>query len=424
MGSPEWGSDPRFATKPDRVANWDALHALMSAGAGSTTSSGSPIWRRPRTCRAFRCASRPSSSPRRSSRIAVSGATSRSPATVKAPGPPFGMTCTPKAPPPLRVETARRPNPPPLAGEGRVAVEGGRGCAAAALRHPRARFQLGHRRPDDDALSRGDGRRGHQGRGAGPRRSGPRLRTAHGARPGQARHRARPEEAARRSTIARRLAARVDVLVENFATGVMDRLGLGADALREVNPELIYVSASGLGRTGPEAHAVAYGTLLQCYAGFAGLNRHPEIPPRVGFAWLDPMCGLMLAFVTAAALWQRARSGPDGGRADRFLDDRGDAVDDGRAAARDAARRRPLTGRQSFRTPCAARRLSLRRQRRLDRHRRRRRRGVAGALRVGAGAGPACRARAGRTRRAAARDRRGACSSGRGRVGRKRPPPN
>ena len=89
----------------------------------------------------------------------------------------------------------------------------------------------------------------------------------------------------------------------------MDRLGLGADVLQTLNPNLIYVSASGLGRTGPEAHAVAYGTLLQCYAGFAGLNRHPEIPPRVGFAWLDPMCGLMLAFIVAAGLWQRRRYG-------------------------------------------------------------------------------------------------------------------
>src|SRR6185437_3584926 len=111
----------------------------------------------------------------------------------------------------------------------------------------------------------------------------------------------RPEAVA----LARALAARCDVLVENFATGVMDRLGLGADALRAENPDLIYVSASGLGRTGPEAQAAAYGTLLQCYAGFAGLNRHPGVPPRVGFAWLDPMCGLMLAFVTAAALWRR-----------------------------------------------------------------------------------------------------------------------
>jgi benzylsuccinate CoA-transferase BbsF subunit len=109
--------------------------------------------------------------------------------------------------------------------------------------------------------------------------------------------------------VAGRLAARSDVLIENFATGVMERLGLGAEALRALNPDLIYVSASGLGRTGPEAHAVAYGTLLQCYAGFAGLNRHPDVAPRIGFAWLDPMCGLMLAFIVAAALWHRRRTG-------------------------------------------------------------------------------------------------------------------
>jgi benzylsuccinate CoA-transferase BbsF subunit len=91
----------------------------------------------------------------------------------------------------------------------------------------------------------------------------------------------------------------------------MDRLGLGAAALQAINPDLLYVSASGLGRTGPESHAVAYGTLLQCYAGFAGLNRHPDVPPRIGLAWLDPMCGLMLAFVVAASIWHCRRS--DGG---------------------------------------------------------------------------------------------------------------
>jgi crotonobetainyl-CoA:carnitine CoA-transferase CaiB-like acyl-CoA transferase len=109
--------------------------------------------------------------------------------------------------------------------------------------------------------------------------------------------------------IARALAARSDVVLENFATGVMERLGLGAGDLQAVNPGLLYVSESGLGRTGPEARAVAYGTLLQCYAGFAGLNRHPDIAPRVGFAWLDPMCGLMLAFIVAAGLWRRRRAG-------------------------------------------------------------------------------------------------------------------
>jgi benzylsuccinate CoA-transferase BbsF subunit len=109
--------------------------------------------------------------------------------------------------------------------------------------------------------------------------------------------------------VARALAAKSDVLIENFATGVMERLGLGAEALQALNPGLLYVSASGLGRTGPEAHAVAYGTLLQCYAGFAGLNRHPGVPPRIGFAWLDPMCGLKLAFIVAATLWHRRRTG-------------------------------------------------------------------------------------------------------------------
>jgi crotonobetainyl-CoA:carnitine CoA-transferase CaiB-like acyl-CoA transferase len=89
----------------------------------------------------------------------------------------------------------------------------------------------------------------------------------------------------------------------------MDRLGLGAEALKAVNPDLIYISASGMGRTGPDSRAVAYGTLLQCYGGFAGLNRHPEVAPRIGLAWLDPMCGLMLAFVAAAALWHRQHEG-------------------------------------------------------------------------------------------------------------------
>jgi crotonobetainyl-CoA:carnitine CoA-transferase CaiB-like acyl-CoA transferase len=109
--------------------------------------------------------------------------------------------------------------------------------------------------------------------------------------------------------IAKQLAAESDVLIENFATGVMDRLGLGAAELQAANPNLTYVSASGSGRTGPEAKGVAYGTLLQCYAGFAGLNRHPERPPRVGFAWVDPMCGLLLPFLAAASLWRRAQVG-------------------------------------------------------------------------------------------------------------------
>ncbi len=105
------------------------------------------------------------------------------------------------------------------------------------------------------------------------------------------------------------LAARSDLVVENFATGVLDRLGIGEEALRRVNPNLILVSASGVGRTGPEADRVAYGTLLQCYSGFAGLNGHPGASPRVGMAWLDPMCGLMLALIATAAVFDRQTTG-------------------------------------------------------------------------------------------------------------------
>ena len=79
--------------------------------------------------------------------------------------------------------------------------------------------------------------------------------------------------------------------------------------MRAIKPDLVYVSASGSGRSGPQARGVAYGTLLQSFTGFAGLNRHLGRAPRVGFAWLDPMCGLLLAFSVAAAIWQLRHSG-------------------------------------------------------------------------------------------------------------------
>jgi crotonobetainyl-CoA:carnitine CoA-transferase CaiB-like acyl-CoA transferase len=103
------------------------------------------------------------------------------------------------------------------------------------------------------------------------------------------------------------LVAESDVVLENFAIGVMERLGLGEAKLREVNPEIVYVSSSGVGRTGPQADAVAYGTLVQCFVAFADLNGFPDRPPSPGFAWADPLCGMLLAFSSTAALYARAR---------------------------------------------------------------------------------------------------------------------
>jgi crotonobetainyl-CoA:carnitine CoA-transferase CaiB-like acyl-CoA transferase len=110
----------------------------------------------------------------------------------------------------------------------------------------------------------------------------------------------------------RRLVGRADVIVENFATGVMERLGLGYDALRAIRPDIILLSASGLGRTGPHAEWVAYGNLLSAYSGFAALNDPHGDEPRTGLAWADPLCGLFMAFAVVAALHARDRG--HGGR--------------------------------------------------------------------------------------------------------------
>ena len=288
MGSPDWGRDPRFATKPDRVANWDALHALMSAWsrqhgkqwiADAAQAAHVPSFPLREPAEQFE-------SPQLEHRnfwraIEVSGR------KIRAPGAPFGVQIA------NTVAGATRSDadgPLPLSGVRVLDFS----WVIAGPTTTRYLAAMGAEVIKIEAPGRGDpGRASH-------------LHTVLGqAKRGIVLDLKNPEAVA----VARALAAQSDVVIQNFATGVMDRLGLGAEPLSALNPGLIYVSASGLGRTGPEASAVAYGTLLQCYAGFARLNRHPGIPPRVGFAWLDPMCGLMLAFIVAAALWHRRRTG-------------------------------------------------------------------------------------------------------------------
>ena len=345
MGSPDWGDDPRFATKPDRVANWDALHALMSAWSRQHDKQ----WIAD-TAQAARVPSFPLrelaeqlESPQLAHRefwqpVASDGQ------TIKAPGPPFGLSI-------VRREIGCRRNRAvrlPLSGVRVLDFS----WVIAGPTTTRYLAAMGADVIKVEAPGRGD-----PGRDSG-------LHTVLGqAKRGIVLDLKQPAAV----DLARSLAEQCDVLVENFATGVMDRLGLGAAALQQRNPGLIYVSASGLGRTGPESHAVAYGTLLQCYAGFAGLNRHPDIPPRVGFAWLDPMCGLMLAFIVAGGAVAASQARRRG--AGRFLDDRGDAVDVGGAAARDATRCGPETARRSVRSAQAARRISLCGRGRMDRAR-------------------------------------------------------
>jgi benzylsuccinate CoA-transferase BbsF subunit len=110
--------------------------------------------------------------------------------------------------------------------------------------------------------------------------------------------------------IAREIVKRSDVVIENFGSGVMDRLRLSYEDLRQVKPDLIMLSCSGLGRTGPERDALAYGTLLQLYSGWSLLQGHPDSDEvLVGGAWTDPLAAITAAFSVLAALHQRARTG-------------------------------------------------------------------------------------------------------------------
>jgi benzylsuccinate CoA-transferase BbsF subunit len=110
----------------------------------------------------------------------------------------------------------------------------------------------------------------------------------------------------------KRLIAVSDVVVENFSTGVMDRLGLGYDDLRTINDDIIYVSSSGVGRTGPGKNWLAYGTLLQGLSGWTSLFSEPN-PRMEGMgivpSWTDPLTGLWEALTIQAALLHRSRTG-------------------------------------------------------------------------------------------------------------------
>lgn len=112
--------------------------------------------------------------------------------------------------------------------------------------------------------------------------------------------------------LVRRLIAVSDVVVENFSTGVMDRLGLGYEPLRAMKGDLIYVSSSGVGRTGPGRNWLAYGSLLQGLSGWTSLFSPPN-PKMEGMgiapSWTDPLTGLWEALIIQAALLHRARTG-------------------------------------------------------------------------------------------------------------------
>jgi len=110
--------------------------------------------------------------------------------------------------------------------------------------------------------------------------------------------------------VARRLVARSDIVTNNFAHGVMERMGFGYDALKQIKPDIIMISLSGHGDTGPYRDYVAYGPAQVPLSGLSALTGYKGWPPmHSGFSYADPNAGVHGAFAVLAALYHRAKTG-------------------------------------------------------------------------------------------------------------------
>ena len=115
---------------------------------------------------------------------------------------------------------------------------------------------------------------------------------------------------ARGKEIFRRLAKKADVVLENFRPGAMDRLGLSAESLLELNPRLVYCAVSGFGRVGPLAQRASYDQIIQGFSGLMSLTGEPETAPvKAGLTVCDSMAAITAAFAIAAALVKRNATG-------------------------------------------------------------------------------------------------------------------
>ena len=111
-------------------------------------------------------------------------------------------------------------------------------------------------------------------------------------------------------SLIRELAAKCDVLVENFKMGGLEKYGLDYLSLKAVNPRLVYCSITGFGHTGPRAHQPGYDLMVQGLSGLMSITGQPEgEPQKVGVALVDVMTGLHACIAVLAALNQRHETG-------------------------------------------------------------------------------------------------------------------
>jgi formyl-CoA transferase len=107
-----------------------------------------------------------------------------------------------------------------------------------------------------------------------------------------------------------RLASRADIVIENFRTGVLKRLGLGYEDVKKVNPSVVYCSISGFGQTGPYADRGGYDLIAQAMTGLMSFTGHPNMSPaKIGVPICDLTAGLTAAYGILAAYIHRLRTG-------------------------------------------------------------------------------------------------------------------
>jgi len=109
--------------------------------------------------------------------------------------------------------------------------------------------------------------------------------------------------------IVNKIAARADICMQNYRPGVVEKLGIGYDDLKKINPELIYASISGVGAEGPYSQRRVYDPVIQAYAGFASAQTTNGEPGLIKMMICDKVTSLTMAQAITAALYDRKNTG-------------------------------------------------------------------------------------------------------------------
>jgi benzylsuccinate CoA-transferase BbsF subunit len=118
------------------------------------------------------------------------------------------------------------------------------------------------------------------------------------------------KKAPKATELAKRIVSWADVVIENFSPGTMARLGLDYDNLKKVKPDLIMLSSSNLGQSGPHAHHAGFGSQLSSLAGFTHLTGYPDGPPQILYGpYIDYIAVAYGAVAILAALDYKRRTG-------------------------------------------------------------------------------------------------------------------